>query len=73
MTTKTKPVLLWNERGQIGCTKSTHSPHRGSDTWVSERWRVITRNQADEFEREVGHPPSCETCSAIARSQTPES
>ena len=66
-TPTTKPVLLWNERGQIGCTKSTHSPYPGSDTWVWERWRVITRNAAIAFEREVGRPPSCEACDAIAR------
>ena len=65
--TTTKPVLLWNERGQIGCTKPTHAPYPGSDTWTWERWRMITRRQADEFEREVGRPPSCETCDAIAR------
>jgi hypothetical protein len=66
-TTTTKPDLLWNERGQIGCTIPTHAPYRGSDTWVWERWKKITRRQAEEFEREVGHPPACETCQAIER------
>lgn len=70
MTTTTKPVLLWNEQGAIGCTKPTHAPHPGTDTWRWERWRMITRRQADEFEREVGRPPSCETCAAIARHPT---
>jgi len=66
-TTTTKPDLYWSERGQIGCTTPGHAPYPGSDTWVWERWKRISPRQAEEFEREVGRPPSCETCAAIAR------
>lgn len=66
-TTNTKPVLYWSERGQIGCALPGHAPYRGTDTWVWGRWKPITPRQAEEFEREVGRPPSCKTCDAIAR------
>jgi hypothetical protein len=66
-TTTTKPLLYWSERGQIGCAISTHAPYRGTDTWLWERWKAITPREATSFEREVGRPPSCETCDAIAR------
>lgn len=65
-TTKT-PILYWSERGQIGCALPGHAPYRGSDTWTGERWKKLTPREAAEFEREVGSPPSCETCDAIAR------
>ncbi|MFN0009313.1 MAG: hypothetical protein ACKVXR_15525 [Planctomycetota bacterium] len=65
--TTTKPTLYWSERGQIGCATPGHAPYVGTDTWVWERWKKITPREAAQFEREVGRPPSCETCDAIAR------
>jgi len=66
-TTMTTPILYWSERGQIGCALPGHAPYRGTDTWVWERWRPITPREAAEFERDVGRPPACEVCTAIAR------
>jgi hypothetical protein len=63
----TKPTLLWSERGQIGCTLPGHAPYRGTDTWIWERWKKLTRRETAEFERDVGRAPSCECCDAIAR------
>ena len=57
--------LLWSEGGQISCPE--HAPGRGSDTWAWGRWLAITPREAAGFEREVGRPPACETCAAIAR------
>lgn len=72
MATKTQtPRLLWNERGQIGCELPGHAPHRGTDTWVWQRWKRITPREAAEFERELGHPPRCEVCAADARREQP--
>jgi hypothetical protein len=68
--TTTTPVLYMSERGQIGCSLPTHAPYRGTDTWAWERWQAITPREAAEFEREVGRPPSCEACDAIARNPT---
>ena len=59
--------ILWDESGRIGCDLPGHAPFKGTDTWRSGRWRVITRVEAEAFEREVGHAPACETCAAIAR------
>ena len=70
MTTKMKTVtarLFWNERGQIGCELPGHAPYRGTDSWKWERWKRITPAQAGAFERELGRPPACEVCAAIAR------
>jgi hypothetical protein len=61
----TKKQLLWDEQGQIACTE--HAPYRGSDTWVSGRWRPIRTSERVDFEAEIGRPPECETCAAIAR------
>lgn len=68
-TTKT-PVLLWSEQGQIGCALPGHAPYTGSDTWAFDGWRKITPGEAAAFQREVGRPPSCETCDTIARRQS---
>jgi hypothetical protein len=65
--TTTKPFLYMSERGQIGCLLPGHAPYPGTDTWTWERWQAITPREAAGFEREVGRPPSCETCQAIAR------
>ena len=65
--TTTPQRLLWSEQGQIGCPLRGHAPYSGSDTFVFERWRAITPREAAAFEREVGRPPACETCAAIAR------
>lgn len=72
MATKTKaktttPRLRWSERGQIGCELPGHAPYQGTDTWIWERWKKITPREVAEFERELGHPPECEACAAIAR------
>jgi len=58
--------LLWSDGGEISCAE--HAPYRGSDAWAWGRWRPITAREAAGFEREVGRPPRCETCSAIRRS-----
>jgi hypothetical protein len=65
-TDKTKK-LLWNEAGQLGCTLPGHAPHRGSDTWVSERWRPLTLNERVDLAAELGHMPQCEVCAARTR------
>ncbi len=67
MTTTKTTKLLWNERGQIGCDLPGHAPHRGSDTWIWERWRPITLNERIDFEAELGHAAECESCAAIVR------
>ena len=70
MTTKNatkSPKLVWNERGQIGCTIPGHAPYRGTDTWIWERWKAVTPREAAEFESDVGRPPACEVCAATAR------
>jgi len=66
-TTNAPPALYMSERGEIACLP--HAPYRGSDSWNVERWERITREEADEFEREVGHAPSCETCNAERRNR----
>jgi hypothetical protein len=53
-----KPTLLWNERGQIGCTLPGHSPHKGTDTWRFEHWKRIP----DGTTKEDGKPIQCEVC-----------
>ena len=65
--TKTKPQLLWNERGRVGCSIPGHAPYRGTDTWIWERWTRVTPAEATQFQREVGRPIACEACAAIAR------
>jgi len=52
-------------RGEIACGE--HSPGHGSDSWVLENWAAITPEEADEFERDLGRGPACETCNAMAR------
>lgn len=69
MATRTEtPKLPWSEHGQIGCDRPGHAPYRGTDTWVWGRWKQITPREAAEFERELEHPPRCETCPTTARS-----
>lgn len=56
-----KPTTLyWSERGAIAC--QTDAPYRGSDSWIWERWRPMTRREIDEFTAEAGAPPRCECC-----------
>jgi hypothetical protein len=57
-------VPYMSQDGRIECGE--HTPYRGSDSWVWEDWQPITRAEALAFEREVGRPPACETCAAIA-------
>lgn len=67
MTKMNTAQLLWNERGQIGCTLPGHAPHEGTDTWVWERWRPMTLNERVDFAADLGHAPECEVCAARAR------
>jgi len=57
--------LYWDQRGAIACKR--HMPFPGSDTFVWDDWRPITKSEAEGFEREVGRPPACDTCEAIRR------
>jgi hypothetical protein len=62
-TTEAKPTLLWNERGQTGCTLPGHAPGKGTDTWKFEHWKKIPAGTV----KEDGAPFSCEVCSAGER------
>lgn len=53
-------TLYWSERGAVACER--HTPYRGSDTWVWERWTAITDADREAWMHEVGAPPKCETC-----------
>jgi hypothetical protein len=57
------PALLWNERGQIGCTIPGHAPHKGTDTWKFEHWKKIPEGTV----KEDGSPYACETCAQAER------
>jgi hypothetical protein len=57
------PTLLWNERGQTGCTLPGHAPHKGSDTWRFEHWKKIPEGTLNED----GQPFACEVCKAGER------
>jgi hypothetical protein len=52
--------LYWNEQGAIGCDR--HSPYPKSDTWNSERWRVMTKDERAAFQQELGVVARCECC-----------
>ncbi len=67
-TTKTKaPTLLWNERGQIGCTLPGHAPAKGTDSWRFEHWKKIPVGTLNDD----GQPFACETCKAgVAKTET---
>ena len=56
----TTKQILWNDNGQLACEQ--HAPYKASDIWRIGGWRSMTRVEAEEFEREVGHAPDCETC-----------
>lgn len=58
-------TLHWDALGQIACAE--HLPYAGSDSRVLGAWRAISAHEACLFEHEVGRPPRCETCAAIAR------
>ena len=53
-----EPTLLWNERGQVGCTLPGHAPHKGTDSWKFEHWKKIPPGTL----KEDGTPIVCETC-----------
>jgi hypothetical protein len=57
-------MLFWNEDGQVECER--HTPFRGSDMWLSGRWRPISMNERISFAAELGRPVSCDSCRAIA-------
>jgi hypothetical protein len=59
--------ILWSENGELAC--EAHAPYRGSDSWVQGRWRPVRKDEVDEFTREVGRAPACETCRAIERNR----
>lgn len=65
MDTKNAPPLYTSDLGQISCLP--HAPFPGSDTWHNDRWRLMTRRDAQEFEREIGRAARCETCRAERR------
>ena len=52
------PTLLWNERGQIGCTLPGHAPHKETDTWTFEHWKKVPEGTL----KEDGSPMQCELC-----------
>ena len=52
--------MYWNERGAIACPR--HIPYPGSDTYVDERWQLMTAADRAEYRRTVGHLPACEAC-----------
>ena len=64
-TTTVRDTLVMSEDGRIECLE--HAPFVGSDSWVWGDWQPITRAEALAFERDVGRPPACESCAAIAR------
>ena len=68
-TNRTEPTLLWNERGQIGCSVPGHAPHKGSDTWKFEHWKKIPEGTL----RDDGQPFRCEVCSAGDRAPAGQS
>ena len=57
--------LYLSESGRIECLE--HAPYPGTDTWRWDDWRALTPVEACAFERDLGRPPACETCAAIAR------
>jgi hypothetical protein len=65
-TTKGAPSTLYMDQGgRIECLE--YAPYRGSESWAFGDWRPITKREATEFQRDIGRPPACETCRAIAR------
>lgn len=65
-----KKRLLIDNGGQMQC--ETHAPFKGSDTWRTGRWRPMRMDERADFAAEIGHQPTCETCSAIARRSNAE-
>jgi hypothetical protein len=63
-TSAKRDALYMDNGGRIEC--GAHAPHRGTDSWVWREWQAITPRQALAFERDVGRPPACESCTAIA-------
>ena len=57
--------LFCSEKGAIACAE--HTPLRGSDTWRFDRWRPMTTDDVQAFERELGQKIACETCAAVKR------
>ena len=58
MSKQQTPSLLWNERGQIGCTIPGHAPQKGTDTWKFERWKKVPTGTTKEDGTEL----RCEVC-----------
>ncbi len=55
-----RTTLFWSERGAVCC--ALHAPYPGTDTWIWERWRLITGAEQQEWARAVGSAPRCEIC-----------
>ena len=53
-------ILFWSERGAVCC--ALHAPYPGTDTWIWERWRLMTDAESQEWTRALGQPPRCEIC-----------
>ena len=56
---ETVPTLLWNERGQVGCTLAGHAPAKGTDSWRFEKWKKVPAGTL----KDDGSPYQCELCS----------
>jgi hypothetical protein len=54
------PDLFWAETGEVTCQK--HSPYKGSDTWNSGRWAVMSAHDRIEWAKMAGAPAVCEIC-----------
>ena len=59
--------LYTDQRGRITCRE--HAPYEGTDTWVLDQWKPLTKAEAARFETEIGRVPACETCSTAGNTQ----
>jgi hypothetical protein len=64
---KKEAALYSSEKGSIAC--KDHAPIKGSDTWRFDRWKPMTADDVEAFERELGHKIACETCAAVKRNE----
>lgn len=56
--------LYWSESGHLACGK--HAPLKNSDTWIWERWSMVTPEDVAMLESE-SVPATCEVCGARGR------
>ncbi len=62
--------LFWSQQGETSCSK--HTPDRGSDAWVFDRWEKIPMDEMIELEKyfkERGITIGCETCNGSRLAQ----